>query len=161
MCALYQPDPAAHVAALVSVERMSSASRAWTSSAPLNLPANLGNEVQFVGYDLHYAAPNKLALQLAWRVVSEVQGPRNLFVHLLGPDGQIESQWDGLGVAAEGWREGDTFIQRALLTVPQDISPGEYGLEVGMYNPETMQRLPVIEQGQALTDRVLMRLPKK
>ncbi len=158
-CVLYPPDPKAHAAALALVEGMGAASRAWTGNAPLNLPANLGNEVQFVGYDLQYPAPNELALQFAWRVVSEVQGPRNVFAHLLGPDGQIVSQWDGLGVAAEGWREGDTFIQRASLAVPKDILPGEYGLEVGMYNPETMQRLPVIEQGQALTDRILMRLP--
>jgi hypothetical protein len=93
---------------------------------------------------------------MAWRVMSQVQGPRAIFVHLLAPDGKVVSQWDGFGVPAEGWREGDTFIQRASLVMPRDVVHGDYGLQVGMYDPETMQRLPVVEQGQVVTDRILL-----
>jgi hypothetical protein len=160
-CRLYPPDPKAHAAELTSVERMSAASRAWANSAllmSLSLPANLGNEVQFLGYDLQRPTPgaDQLSLQLAWRVLSPVQGPRTIFVHLLAPDGQIVSQWDGFGVAAEGWHAGDTFIQRASLALPQVPVTGDYWIQVGMYNPETMQRLSVLEQGKVITDRILI-----
>jgi hypothetical protein len=163
-CRLYPPDQEAHAATLTSVERMSAASRIWASNtpftplAPLSLPANLGNEVQFLGYDLQRPAPgaDQVSLQLAWRVLSPVQGPRTIFVHLLAPDGQLVSQWDGFGVAAEGWHAGDTFIQRASLALPQNPVTGDYWIQVGMYNPETMQRLSVLEQGKVITDRILI-----
>ena len=41
--------------------------------------------------------------------------------------------------------------------VPQDTLPGEYPVEIGVYRPDTMQRWPVYEDGEAETDRLLLR----
>lgn len=66
--------------------------------------------------------------------------PRQIFVHLTDAQGEIISQWDGLDVAWEGWREGDTLWQKHQLTLPTEAPPGPYQLRVGLYHPETWQR---------------------
>jgi len=164
-CGLYPPDPSAHAAALASVEKMRAVSRVWSSPAivppsgqspsSLALPVNLGDEVQFLGYESKRSGEQVL-LQLAWRVSKSVIGPRAIFVHLLAPDGKVISQWDGFSVLAEGWHPDDVFIQRASLEMPKGIAPGMYWIQVGMYNPETMKRLPVIVNGAVIADRILL-----
>ena len=92
----------------------------------------------------------------AWRVTAPPDGPRAIFVHLLTPDGQIAAQWDGLDVPVEGWREGDIIFQVASFDLLPDLPPGQYWLQTGVYNPETMERLPVLMDGIPITDRVLL-----
>ncbi len=167
-CRLYPPDPAAHAAALAAIERMSAASRVWQSPAlasptdqspsPLELPANLGDQIQFLGYELesHTSKVDQVSLWTAWRVTAMPDGPRVIFAHLLGPDGQVVAQWDGLDVPVEGWRPGDTFIQQVSLPLPKDVAPGKYWIQVGVYNPDTMERLPVLAHGAHIADRILL-----
>ena len=47
------------------------------------------------------------------------------------------------------------------LQVQEDAAPGEYRLEVGMYDAETGRRLPVLDaQGRRVTgDRILLDQP--
>jgi len=167
-CRLYPPDLAAHAAALAAIERMSAASRVWQSPAlvpptdqppsPLELPANLGDQIQFLGYVLESLTPkaDHFSLQTAWRVTAVPDGPRAIFAHLLGPDGQVVAQWDGLDVPVEGWRPGDTFVQLVSLPLPKDVVPGKYWIQVGVYNPDTMERLPVLAHGAHIADRILL-----
>ena len=63
-----------------------------------------------------------------------------IFVHNVGPDGQIAAQWDGLGVAWEGWRKGDYLIQIHSFTLPSDAPAGTYETRIGLYDPETLLR---------------------
>jgi hypothetical protein len=165
-CQIYPPDPTAHAAALDRVERLSAKSKAWSKEPAsvnpdqdlLALPANLGDQVEFLGYELQdpSARPDLISLLTAWRVTSLPSGSRAIFVHLLAPEGRIIAQWDGLDVAVEGWRAGDTFIQRVTLGWPQGMAPGQYQLQVGVYNPDTMERLPVMVNDQAVADRILL-----
>jgi len=39
------------------------------------------------------------------------------------------------------------------LSIPGDAPPGTYWLKVGMYSPATMQRLPVVDPGQAALEQ--------
>ena len=166
-CRLYPPDPAAHAAALAAVERMRAASRAWSSSAAtpsldqppslVELPINLSDQVQFLGYEVESLAPkaDRLSLRTAWRMTALPNDPRAIFAHLLAPDGKVVAQWDGLDVPVEGWRLGDTLIQQVSLPLPKDL-PGTYGIQVGVYNPETMERLAVLAHGNRIADRILL-----
>jgi len=160
-CRLYALDSDAHAAATTRIERLSAASQAWHSPAlapspgdplsPLAFPINLGAQLQFLGYDLQ--TPRLLT---AWRVTAPPGGPRAIFVHLLTPDGQIAAQWDGLDVPVEGWREGDTMLQMASFELPDNLPPGQYWLQTGVYNPATLERLPVLVDGNPVGDRVLL-----
>jgi hypothetical protein len=166
-CRLYPPDPAAHAAALAAVERITK-SQAWQSfdlspqidplPARLDLPVNLGNQIQFLGHQMQNRATeaDPISLLTAWRVTAPPDGTRAIFAHLLAPDGKVVSQWDGLDVPVEGWRTGDTLIQQVSLSMPGDVAPGTYWIQVGMYNPETMKRLPVLDHGQVVAERILL-----
>jgi hypothetical protein len=182
-CQLYPPDPAAHAAAVARIEDLSVASQAWHSpilvpsseeqSSPLPLPANLGNQLQFLGYEplphtstLPHSHPPQSAIcdpqssicniLTAWRVAAPPDGPRAIFVHLLTSDGQVAAQWDGLDVPVEGWREGDIVFQAVSLELPAGLPPGRYWLQTGVYNPVTMGRLPVLVDGAFIADRILL-----
>ena len=78
-------------------------------------------------------------LTTRWRNDS---GPMNLkiFVHLLDGSGQIVAQWDGLGVAWEGWRAGDTLWQQHTIELPATLPSGQYQLRAGLYQPQTGSR---------------------
>jgi hypothetical protein len=56
----------------------------------------------------------------------------------------------------ENWRPGDLFAQVQEVPVGVDTLPGEYQLEIGWYRPETMERLPVVRDGDPIADRVLL-----
>ena len=83
-------------------------------------------------------------------------GPRAIFVHLLRHDGQIAAQWDGLDVLSDGWRVGDTLLQAVSLDLPSTCQPGPCWLQTGMYDTETMIRLPVLVDGAPIADRILL-----
>ena len=120
----------------------------------LSLPVDLGGQIQFLGYEMQTQAGH-IALSTAWRVTAMPEGRRAIFAHLLTPDGQVAAQWDGSDVAVDGWRTGDTFIQQMSLSLPANAL-GTHWLQVGVYNPETLQRLPVLSGGQRIADRILL-----
>jgi len=179
-CALYPPDPPSHTAAMAWVQDLQATCDVWHSdtpvpsvsdTSPLSLPVNLGApatsyqstnlpSMQFLGY-----APSNLvspysdrsaAFLTAWRVSAPPDGQRAIFVHLLAPDGQVAAQWDGLDVPVEGWREGNTILQVASFDLPADLPPGQYWLQTGVYDPDTMQRLPVLADRTPIADRILL-----
>jgi hypothetical protein len=79
-----------------------------------------------------------ITLLSAWEQMAE-PAPAKLFVHLLDEQGRLVSQWDGLGAAWQGWREGDILVQ--LHELPTDGMPtGEYTLAAGLYHPERLER---------------------
>lgn len=97
-----------------------------------------GDELVFLGYDVGPTCANPAApctVVTYWRVLATPDGPRRLFLHLVGPDGVPRAQEDRLGAPAEYWRPGDTLVQ--LLTLPQ--TDGE--LRLGVYNPASGARL--------------------
>ena len=56
-----------------------------------------------------------------------------------------------------GWLPGEVILDQYEVPVQPDAPPGQYVIEVGMYQAETGQRLPIINQkGQVVDDRVLL-----
>jgi hypothetical protein len=162
---LAPPDPKAHAAYLNAISNLNAP--VWRSAAlvpssdeslePLALPLSLGEQLEFLGYELESPAtdPGRVSIETFWRVTARPDGSRAIFVHLLAPDGQVVAQWDGLDIAVEGWREGDTLMQGASFELPGDLAPGQYWLQTGVYNPATGERLAVL--GETVTeDRILL-----
>ncbi|MCP4422717.1 MAG: hypothetical protein GY805_39415 [Chloroflexi bacterium] len=82
---------------------------------------------------------NTVQLTTRWR--NETGSiPLKIFIHLLDDSGQIVAQWDGLGVAWEGWRAGDTLWQQHTITLPAILPSGQYRLRAGLYHPQTGDR---------------------
>lgn len=94
-----------------------------------------------------------LPLTLYWQVGSgEVAAPRPsqaaplaAFAHLSGADpSQIFAQYDGWPTALSGLERGDIIVQPLTLFPAADTPPGETFLRVGLYSPQTGQRLPLV-----------------
>jgi hypothetical protein len=137
---------------------------AWSSQAypapdathALSLPVTFGETAELIGYKL---TPEKDALTLVtyWRAGRQVVKPLQLFAHAVGPDGSIVAQEDRLDAPAFGWQAGDVIAQvnhlqwtdTASLTQPDWI-------EVGLYNSDSGERVPVMVNGQPVDSRLLL-----
>ncbi len=80
-----------------------------------------------------------------------------VFCHLLGPEGELVAQADGLPLVGHRptttWRDGEELVDSYQIVLPEDLPSGSYQLSVGMYLRETMTRLPATSvSGEALPD---------
>jgi 4-amino-4-deoxy-L-arabinose transferase-like glycosyltransferase len=82
-------------------------------------------------------------------------GPRlAVFAHLLATDGTLLAGDDGLWVDPLTLRPGDRFLQAHRFALPPDAPPGPYTLGLGLYDPMTGERWPILEaDGQPGPDR--------
>jgi 4-amino-4-deoxy-L-arabinose transferase-like glycosyltransferase len=75
-------------------------------------------------------------------------GPRlAVFAHLLAADGTSLAGDDGLWVDPLTLRPGDRFLQVHHFVPPPGAPAGPYVLELGVYDPMTGDRWPVLEAG--------------
>jgi hypothetical protein len=126
--------------------------------------ATIGQGALFLGYDLEGARlrpGDTLRLTLYWQTLEEMQDSYTVFVHLLDEDQRIWGQMDsipGQGAApTTSWLSGEVISDRYEIAVSPEAPPGEYVVEIGMYDATTGERLPAFSDGLALEeDRVLL-----
>jgi 4-amino-4-deoxy-L-arabinose transferase-like glycosyltransferase len=114
---------------------------------------NLGGEVALLGYGLSGTEPrmgDTLELSLRWEGLTHVLRSYSAFVHLVDRQGRMWAQDDGaplLGLhPTTHWVAGEIISDPRTLALPQDMPPGRYRVQTGMYVPETMERLPVFTE---------------
>ena len=127
--------------------------------------ADLGDQVEFHGYSLESAQVEPggvLRLTLYWQARQRMTVSYTVFTHLLGKDGDIWGQRDNIPVEGTypttGWVEGEVITDEYEIAVKSDAPPGDYQIEVGMYDAATGQRLPVFDEGGTRLpgDRILL-----
>jgi 4-amino-4-deoxy-L-arabinose transferase-like glycosyltransferase len=115
------------------------------------LQARLAGQVELTGFSLDQAALLRGApaqLTLFWKPLQSMDDYK-VFVHLRDRTGRTVAQADHIpsealvALPTSTWREGEIVPDVSYLQVPADTPPGEYQLLVGMYNPDTLERLPV------------------
>jgi len=128
------------------------------------LEANLGNEVELLGYDLARTSAkpgDSLHLTLYWRGMEAMDESYTVFTHLLDSDSRTWGQKDNVPQAGAYpttlWVEGEVVADEYEIVVKPDAPPGQYVIEVGMYLPQSGQRLPVLDElEQVQGDRILL-----
>ena len=132
----------------------------WRASMPQSAPADFNGQLSLIGYRLE--SPNvvrgdALDLTTYWQVTGALVTPVAFFAHVT-EGGQIVGQYDGWGTALRGLEIGDVIVQHVRVPVAPDVLPGTYNLELGVYEPDTMQRWPVRSSAlpNMTTDRVLL-----
>ena len=140
----------------------------------------LGEEVRLLGYEMspiRCVAPSEagsiaamegsstvgcwLEFVLYWRAEQKMDTDYTVFVHAVGPDGEIWAQRDtppdGGSYPTSRWVVGEVIADPMRVPLPAEIPPGPLDLVVGMYRPDTGQRLPVLNaEGQPVGDNVVL-----
>jgi hypothetical protein len=124
------------------------------------LEVHLGDRRRFLGYDLRSTAVapgDCIPVVLYWRAVEVSEDDLSIFLHLMGPDGELI--WQDDGAAAHGtrptwsWEAGEVVVDPHTLPLPQDLPEGEYRLVAGLYDWQSGERLPATtSSGERLAD---------
>ena len=98
---------------------------------------------------------NSSMVELVWRSEAETAVSYRVFLHLIGPDGQLVAQSDGEPAQWQrpttGWLPGEIIIDPRHLPLLDQLPPGDYQLLAGLYDPTTGQRLTTADGSGALT----------
>ena len=130
---------------------------------PLNLTLQGGHKL--LGYDLaartEPGAPVNLILY--WRPDGPTDSHYSVFVHLIDHDGDILAQDDSEPADGEhpttSWVAGETVTDAHTLIFPAAAGAGPFGLEVGLYDPLTGQRVPFVDDaGKIIADHIVLPL---
>lgn len=108
----------------------------------------LGRFTELVGYDPPPAEvypAEGVPLTLYWRARGTPAAPYVVFTHLLGADGRLVAQHDGSPAGGErpttGWATGEYVTDAHLLEWVDPDYRGPLTIEVGLYEPETGERV--------------------
>ncbi len=127
---------------------------AFARSARGSLPveANFGNLALLIGYDLdtRRAYPGgRVPVTLYWQALTQIPTSYQVFTHLESESGPI-AQSDGAPVCwtypTDAWRPGQIIADQHAISLSSDTPPGEYPLEIGLYLPDTFERLDVLDE---------------
>jgi hypothetical protein len=110
--------------------------------------AVFADQIELLGYDLDLtdARPGgEVRLILYWRALTEMRSSLSVFTHILGSDGQILAQKDNVPVNGTYpttlWLSGEVVTDKYRISLKDDLSIGEYPIEVGFYDPDSGLRL--------------------
>jgi hypothetical protein len=113
---------------------------------------DLADGITLRGYDLvpeQVNAGDTITLTLHWKVRQTPSTDYQVFVHLLGDGLKPVAQGDGPPLSGDYptsmWGTGETIADPHPVSLPGDLPTGEYRLLVGMYELETLQRLPRVD----------------
>ncbi len=127
--------------------------------------ADIAHRAALLGYDLDWTSVEPggvLHLTLYWQTLARMETSYTVFTHLLDAEGRVRGQKDSIpcggACPTTSWLEGEVIVDRYEIVANPDGPPGEYQIEVGMYDAKTGERLPVFnEKGERLPeDRVLL-----
>lgn len=148
---------------LLNVIQRPTSFTAVTPENPLEPRVQFGTHVQLVGYEVHRQGTS-LDISLTWHVLQTLLPPHAIFVHVVDSDGQRVAQQDGPPTTATGraptgsWLAGEWLVTQHrldLATPPtQPVS-----LQVGLYLPATLVRLPASALGSPIGDTATIPLP--
>lgn len=115
-------------------------------------PALLEGHLALAGYGF---SPNRLkpgetlALTLSWQATGPAARDASVFVHLLGPTGELESQSDKIRPVTDWptdrWPLGRIFLDNHALTLRADAPAGKYTIQVGLWDRYTGLRFSILD----------------
>jgi hypothetical protein len=104
--------------------------------------------IQLVGYRTQ-SSEDGLYVVLRWLPTGPVAAGYTIFVHLVAPDGTVVAQSDSQPHwvstwPTDRWVPDEPVLDGHRLALPPDRHPGPYQLRVGLYDWQTLGRLPVL-----------------
>jgi len=137
----------------------------YTPAPPLRLQsAEFGNEIALVGWHIEPETLNAatLNLTLVWQAKRAMTQRYTAFVHLEKSNGEKIAQDDHPprhgAYPTNRWAANEMVREVYTLSVPGNLSAGEYLIKIGWYDSDTGERLPVANSPD--DSFVLTRLPQ-
>lgn len=125
---------------------------------------DVGDAIQFMGYEMTPTAPipgDTVQVDLYWRAQSPIDNRYTVFAQIIGPFnspagtpvwGQDDSPPVHGTFPTDAWPSGLIIRDSHTLELASDAPPALFSLIVGMYDPVTGGRLPIVGQANdALT----------
>jgi len=123
---------------------------------PNSTDYRLGDSITLQGFSWD---DGRAALTLFWQTKQSLSEDYAAFVHLLDENGQLA--WGADGPPLDGlyptsaWHPHTIIADIRQLDLT-DLGPGKYTLAVGLYRPDTLQRLPVTNaRGRVVADNAI------
>jgi hypothetical protein len=132
---------------------------------PVLYPINFGNEIRLAGYDLErttWQAGEDLDVRLYWLTQETPSQDYRVFVHLVPADASgAVAQQDGMPLMGYGattrWEPGELIVDEHKLHIGADVAPGSYYLLMGLYQPDPLQNLSILQSPGLLPgDRAIL-----
>ena len=100
-----------------------------------------------------------LDLTLFWSPQGRPTRDYTVFIHLLDHEGEIQSQVDSPPASGDYptsvWDAGEFIGDSHTVSLPANLPANEYTVAVGLYDPFTGHRLPILdENGQVTGDHL-------
>lgn len=126
--------------------------------------ANLGEDIRLLGYNFTPAETNPghtVKLTLYWEAVNQTNADYTVFVHLLDSEGQLygqkDSQPQGGMYPVYLWDQGERVPDEHVLSIDPEAPAGEYMFAIGMYELQSLERVPITTRaGELLPDNRLL-----
>ena len=129
---------------------------------------DFGDGVRLLGYDVAATTilPGEpLYLTLYWQATQPVEHRYKVFTHLLGEVfnarnesfiwGQQDNEPASNTRPTSTWRPGEVIVDSYAIALEGQAPEGQYTVEIGLYDPATQLRLPVLDkQGNVAADHL-------
>ncbi len=129
-------------------------------SIPNPFQADLAHKVRLLGYGLTPStlySGETLHLSLYWQALAKMEKDYTVFTHLRDKEGRIWGQKDNFPAGGtrptSGWLVGEIVVDEYDIPVRGDAPPGDYTIEIGMYDLISGERLAAFDaEGERLVD---------
>ena len=129
--------------------------RAGPISRPLSV--TFGDKARLLGYDVKKPAnQQEVKLTLYWQAMQEMDKNYTVFRHVVGPGGKPVGQKDSW--PREGdyptsfWMRGEVVTDEVVIPFSTETGPGEYRIELGLYDAATLERLAAVSNGARMAN---------
>ncbi len=120
--------------------------------------ARLEGDVALLAYDLPEASArpgDQLPVTLYWKAMAPLQRNLRVFVHFIGPDGELWGQsdkWNPADFPMNGWPLDHYVRDEHNARLRPDAPPGAYTVNAGLYEGDTGVRMRVLDASGAPTE---------
>ncbi len=127
-------------------------------------PVVFGNAIRLEGFELASGSITRgqsLLMLLYWRGTRPIATDYTVGVHLVDAAGKTVAGYDKeprRGTRqSSSWTPGELIVDGIQLPIPAETTPGDYRLEVELYDAASQRRLNIIDSsGAAVADKLLI-----
>ena len=133
----------------IEITRLKAAPTVWSKrSTTVAAQVGEGLELATAEFSPQNAKPGSaVTIKLRWQVREAPGQELTTFVHLGDREQAPLAQADGPpfagGYPTQLWSAGEVLDDSYMLVVPEDLAPGRYPIQIGMYELDSGARLPL------------------